>query len=69
MVVPVRERVKPISATIRMMNGMERAMFTTCPMTLLATTFWSSPPRSVRTSRMPSGSPPTTEMNVAQPTM
>ena len=35
MVVPVIQRVKLISATIRMMNGIERATFTTCPMTLL----------------------------------
>ncbi len=69
MVVPVIERVKPISATIRMMNGIERATFTTCPMTLLATTFCRSPPRSVRTSRMPSGRPPTTAISVDQPTM
>ncbi len=68
-VVPVMERVKPISATIRMMNGIERATFTTCPMTLLATTFWSSPPLSVRTRRTPSGSPPTMAMTVDQPTM
>ncbi len=69
MVVPVIERVKPISATIRMMNGRERAMFTICPMTLLAARFWSRPPRSVRTSRSPRGSPPTTAMSVDQPTM
>lgn len=69
MVVPVMVRVKPISATMRMMNGSERATFTICPMTLFAATFWSSPPRSVRTSRMPSGRPPTTAMTVDQPTM
>lgn len=69
MVVPVIQRVKPMSATIRMMNGIERAMFTTCPITFCATTFWSSPPRSVSTRRMPSGSPPATAMRVDQPTM
>ncbi len=69
MVVPVIQRVKVISATIRMMNGIERAMFTTCPMTLFTTTFCSSPPLSVRTSRTPSGSPPTTAISVDQPTM
>lgn len=68
-VVPVIVRVKFISATIRMMNGIERAMFTTCPMTLFAATFCRSPPRSVRTSRTPSGRPPTTEISVDQPTM
>ncbi|CAM5462929.1 hypothetical protein SANTM175S_00560 [Streptomyces antimycoticus] len=34
MVVPTIARVKEISATIRMMNGIDRAMFTICPMTL-----------------------------------
>ncbi len=69
MVVPVTHRVKVISATMRMMNGIERATFTTWPMTLLATTLRSSPPRSVRTSSTPSGSPTTTAITVDQPTM
>lgn len=69
MVVPVTQRVKLISATMRMMNGSERPMFTTCPMTLFTTVFCSRPPLSVRTSRMPSGSPPTTAIRVDQPTM
>ena len=36
MVVPTIERVKPISATIRMMKGIDRVMFTICPMTLFS---------------------------------
>ncbi len=54
---PTIRRVKGISATIRIRKGKDRPMFTTAPMILLTTTFCRTPPRSVRISRTPSGTP------------
>ncbi len=69
MKVPTTQVVKGINAISRMMKGRERPMFTTTPTTLFTTVFCSSPPLSVRTSRMPSGRPPTTVTSVDQSTM
>lgn len=69
MKVPTTNVVNGISAISRMMNGSERPMFTITPTVLFTGAFWSSPPLSVRTSRMPSGRPPRTVTSVDQSTM
>ncbi len=66
---PTSQRVKENSAIIRMMNGSERARFTTAPSTLLTGWFWRAPPLAVRTSSTPSGSPRTTVQTVDTPTI
>ena len=52
-------RVNGIMNTIRMMNGMERMMFTIQPSTLLKMRWGCRPPGSVKTSRTPTGMPMT----------
>ena len=57
--VPTMARVNGIMNTIRMMNGMERMMFTIQPSTLLKMRCGCRPPGSVKTSRTPTGMPMT----------
>ncbi len=55
--VPAMSRVSGISATIRMMKGMERKALTTAPTPRLSARCSQSPPGAVLCSARPSGRP------------
>src|SRR3546814_20612449 len=66
---PATSRVNGISATSRMMKGVERKAFTTAPVTRLSDGAGTSPPRSVTTSSTPRGSPSRSVARLDAPTM
>src|SRR5450830_1337622 len=55
--VPTKKRVKGITATSKMMNGVERTAFTSRPAVRLKARFGRMPLRSVRCNAIPSGTP------------
>src|ERR1700712_5273344 len=66
---PTTSRVNGITATSRMINGVERTAFTTPPMTRFTARLRNTPSRSVRYSSTPSGSPKAAPTSPEMPTI
>src|SRR5450830_1983280 len=67
--VPTKKRVNGITATSKMMNGVERTALTSRPATRLNARLGKMPWRSVRCSAMPSGTPNTAPSKPEMPTI
>src|ERR1700686_4528816 len=66
---PTTSRVNGITATSRMIKGVERTAFTMLPMTRFTARLRNTPSRSVRYSSTPNGSPKAAPTSPEMPTM
>src|SRR5690606_9166008 len=67
--VPTKKRVSGIMATSKIMNGVERTAFTSMPTVRFRLSAGSTPLRSVRCSKMPSGTPTSAPTTPDTPTI